>query len=118
MKDGGAKAGVNFIQNSNDGARVCIQLFKNNHGGFCLELCCRMAAIDEVEQNVGVYSLFQSRLECSNKRMRNFTDKTYRVNQEHFLPIGKHKFTGRCIKCCKEFIFDEHFGVGEGIEKG
>gem|GEM_PF-6324131 len=86
-----------------------------------------IADIDNMQQNIRFYGIFQSRCKCFDQSRRKITNKSYRIGKQHFFlrnifPIFgvfrfKRHFPHTRSQRGKEFIFGKYSFFGENIQQ-
>ena len=76
-----------------------------------------MARVDDVNKQVGFGDFFQRGAERSHQLCGQPRDEPDGVHEQHGALVGKHDLADRRVERGEEFVFDEHAGIGEGVEQ-
>ena len=71
-----------------------------------------------MQQQVGVFQLFEGRAKSPDQTRRQVADKTDGVGNNHLTIEGEAQTTGRGIEGSEKQVFGQHFTLGESVKQG
>src|SRR4029077_14166131 len=77
-----------------------------------------MTCIENVDQEIRKYSLFEGGFECLDQAMRQIPDKPYCVGQEQTLTGRENHTTSRGIERGEDFVFDDLLRAVKPLQQG